>query len=1233
MLKKTYRTLTNDALNSTYADYRYAGNTPALVGAREAMEEIRGKTNDGKLTFSDYKTEVSKALYSGDQHDIPQVQQAAQEIRQKVLDPIKERAQSTKGSDGTPMMSEGDLFPKGDQSFFPRTWDRVKVAAKRTEFVRKVADWLESEQAKKAATQDRISTIAAKRDTVIAQLKKIESRQATNARRQAESAAQLKERTVELNGADKRSDTLADRQAETSHNLSEVEEFVSTMKGQASSPEMQAQIKELSDRAVELRAAERRSGANQSSFADQDREEVAGTFGDGDFRKAAEVYVGKRNLPKSRDFLQYLKDGGGVVGEPDEKEALKDARRPGLIRKDRKSIPGIDGKGVVRDADDWGEKLAEDFPHAFPNGRPDRTEVLGMMRDAASGKDPWFMHTDERGAPDEASRIAGHVNYLDDLFRHLGVTAPDDMHELAATLAGHRAVSAEDIERALKEQEAAKDLPSSDKLHDMARSINEDKGRTAEDLEHESHEQAEVGADIPPAARRMAAESMLNAQLEARQHIRDLATRGRTEADALDKQRVRTGIRESEAGVAVNRSESRFEQLKERERQQQISADLLDAARENAQKMHDDLTAKLEDEVRGWQGKSSAEAIKALAARDEAERVRSLKMDAGVYEGKGKRLTSADSAVNTAIKNISDSDRNLSRQELESRAHETADRILSSPDGRLNYENGGMGPDHGGSGDQVRSSLNKRAFAIPTHLVADFVNHDTEHAIQSLLRGVIPDILLTDRFGDTAMESVMRKVNEDYAKLGEGASEKRARALEARRQNDIRDIAAIRDRVKGVYGWSPDPRLRQAARVAGVFRNWNALADLGTSVVNRMGDLTGGVFRFGFDGMFKNAWAPYFRGLTGMSKEDFVGAARRQAKAMHIGVEGHLGHMSHTISDALDSYQPGSKFERTLGVAADRSMLINMHSQWTDEVKMMTTPAAAAEFLHIAERISNGTATAKEAERMASANITSDRARQIWGEYSKDGGGQKIDGVHMPNTAAWDPMARQSFESAMAREVDAVVLTSGQEKPLWLSHPILGLIGQFKGFTSAAHEKILIANLQQRDARTLQGLFASVAMGMVSYRLYTLLAGQQASDRPQDWIKEGISRSAVSGWITDMNAMQARFTGGKTDLYRAIGADRPLSRHDQRSALSELLGPTYSRLEGLANAVGDASMTKPNGQTEWNATDTHKIRQMAWMQNIFFLRQLLDKAEDGINNSLGIKPLDRTPKAFVKPAN
>jgi hypothetical protein len=194
-------------------------------------------------------------------------------------------------------------------------------------------------------------------------------------------------------------------------------------------------------------------------------------------------------------------------------------------------------------------------------------------------------------------------------------------------------------------------------------------------------------------------------------------------------------------------------------------------------------------------------------------------------------------------------------------------------------------------------------------------------------------------------------------------------------------------------------------------------------------------------------------------------------------------------------------------------------------------------------------------------------------------------------------------------------VTPGHEKPLAFSNPILSLLGQFKSYVAATHERILIPALQRRDAATLSGLFSAVGMGMLSYTLYSVVSGRPLSERPQDWIKEGISRSGVLGWFDEANnSVLAKLSSGKLDIYRAIGADRPLSRMQQRSAAAALLGPTMGKVDGMFATSGAAF------RGEWSQSDTTRLRRFLPLQNLFYLRNLLNVAEDGVNSALGVPP-------------
>jgi hypothetical protein len=934
--KRRYIMKTRSAVEKAYV--KYLGVQGQQFARQKAV--YRGMMGvPDKLNLADFKRQVYLANTMSDQHQIPEVAEAAREIRQNVYEPVMKLAQSIKGPDGKPMLGEELSAPAGDQSFAPRIWNREAVNANPRAFVKKVEAWLTQQQQEHEAIKARLAPIQERHEKLVDALAKLDGRIATNKQRIVKTGAALKERGMETNRATDRVETLEERNQKIDAGVSELEEFLAETKSAVEAP----------------------------------------------------------------------------------------------------------------DADPF-----------------DREQYDNLQRDVAN----------------------------------------------------------------------------------------------------------------------------------------------------LKASKASNTIRVNEAGVPVSASESRFMDLADRQSRYQVMQDLLDRARGNAEQERVRLRGKMEDEVGKWKGKTSEEAIAALKGRAEAERVRGLKQEAGVYEGKGDRLASADSAVDRAVKAMLAREER-SPQEIHSLANEIKHRIDVSPDGRLPYDAPTGGPEMGSPGvkNDTRGSLNGRDFAIPTKDALDFIHTDPEHTIPAYLRTILPDLRLTERFGDVNMTEQFKKINEDYdQKIDQAKSDKVVAKLQAQRAAEIRDIAATRDRIRGTYGLPSTTVQRNMGRVARAVGNWNVGAFLGTSVINRFQDMANATARRGFMGYMQDGFVPYFQGLL---KANAGSAAQRQAmKDLGVGVDTTMGHIASQFWDVAEDHLPGNRVERGLRSGASLAMVVTGHGPWTDMNKQIAGMAASADLLRTAGRIAKGTASERDIRIMAHAGIDPNMAARISAAF--EDGHTVVGDSKIPNSGEWkDRTAATAFEAAIQKDADIAVITPGAEKPLFLSDPVMGLLGQFKGFTMAAQERILISNLQEADGRTLQGFFHMLAMGMLSYRLYTLAAGQPVSDRPQDWLKEAVTRSGALGWMSDANQIQAKFFGGKTDAWNLIGANRPVSRTAALSAPEQLLGPAYSLFSGLAHAATNASFHA------WSAQDTHRIRQAMFLQNLAFFRRLLDKAEDGFNEYIGVKPMNR----------
>lgn len=630
----------------------------------------------------------------------------------------------------------------------------------------------------------------------------------------------------------------------------------------------------------------------------------------------------------------------------------------------------------------------------------------------------------------------------------------------------------------------------------------------------------------------------------------------------------------------------------------------LDAATER----HDSLRADLEKAVLEWEGKSTREAKSAIKARTKAEEGRAP-------DATG-RLAAADPAIDTAIARILGSNQRLSRQELEDLANEVTNRIIGSPDGRLPYETPSTGGDGGSAGSKPRGPLASREFMIPDEMIREFLDRDIANTLDLYLRTMVPDVLLTKKFGDTRMTEALRKIDDDYSKLAAAAKSDAARAkLEKQRQADIETLADLRDRVRGTLGFSSTGFARKLGRTAATVAKLDVLTNLGGVVLSSLPDLAGLQWRYGFATTFRKAWAPMLKSLTDPELKRALAKHRQQLRAIGVGAETYLNLRGPSMGDVADIYRPTTRLERGVNYATSKFQLFNVLSWWTDQTKFMAGTMASQEIGDAALKLAAGKATKKQIRNLAESGIDGAMAQRISAMLQSDGGSDMVKGVRLPNTEKWaDAGAREAFEGAVARDVDLMIITPGAEKPIIMSkYPALNLILQYRGFVAAAHERLLVRGMMQRDINVLHGLASGIVLGALAEYASSVAAGRDTPESTADWVKVGINRSGALGWYSDGNSTMEKLTG--LDMFRAIGATRKDARYISRSKLAALLGPTAGKVESIMKVAGDAA------QGKWTAGDTKAIRRLMIGQNLFYIRRQLDKLEGGFNEAIGVEPL------------
>ena len=532
------------------------------------------------------------------------------------------------------------------------------------------------------------------------------------------------------------------------------------------------------------------------------------------------------------------------------------------------------------------------------------------------------------------------------------------------------------------------------------------------------------------------------------------------------------------------------------------------------------------------------------------------------------------------------------RQDYESIAKSIAQRIQGSPDGRLPYDwkMGDGSNSRGISGTALRGPLRNRVFQIEDEIVEEFLENDIEMLGGRYLQNVAGDIELVRKFGDVNMTNEMKRIEDWYAnKLNDKTlTEKQLIKLNKQRISDSRDIAGMRDRIRGVYGFSEDNIWTRMARSS---RDLNYLRLLGGVTVSSLPDVSRVFMAEGFAKTFQSGLGPLIKN----TKTFKVAASELQRYG--VGTDAIMSGKSDIIADVGDYAQGGTIIERGLRSASSKFGKINFLDHWTAGMKQLHA-------VTMQTSIFDGLKKGVFDKRLARLGIDEQSAKDMYKQVVKHG--KKEDGVWITNAKNWDrPDLERMWGAAVRKESDRVILIPGQEKPLFMSTEMGKTVGQFRSFILSATQRVFIAALQNQDHNAVGGLASLVGMGMFTYYLKQSIAGRAVSDDPAVWVTEGIDRSGAIGVIGEITNTIEKISGNSLGLRPLLGIDAPASKQVSRTVSESLLGPTFGSLLSTTVAATNA-ITSEDEMTE---ADVRTLRRLIPLQNLFYIRKGLDEVQ------------------------
>lgn len=532
--------------------------------------------------------------------------------------------------------------------------------------------------------------------------------------------------------------------------------------------------------------------------------------------------------------------------------------------------------------------------------------------------------------------------------------------------------------------------------------------------------------------------------------------------------------------------------------------------------------------------------------------------------------------------------------ELQSIASEITDRVLSHEDRGAVYRPVAI----------KRGPLKELTLTIPTEQIEEFLEKDAERVARIYHRVMSTDVEMTRMFGSPDMSETLQKIRDEYNILRRDVdSEAELAKLDKRMDRDLRDLTAVRDRIRGTYAMPDNPRgiLYRTVRAT---KTLNYLRLLGGMTISALPDMMRPVFVHGPMRVMRAGLVPLVSNMKG------VKLSANEAKIAGAALEMTLDNRAMQMADVADEFGYGTKFERGLDAATSKFGLLSLMSPWNDALKKFSGIITQTRTLEAVGKWGDDSISKREIERLAFLGIDRNMAGRINAQFREFGEDQGT--LKWANTEAWsDTEAAEFYRAALGKEIDVTIVTPSQEKPLWMSSQLGQVIGQFQSFTVASMQRVLLAGLQQRDTAALAGLIGMTGFGMLAYVLKNMLyfgvndGITELSDDPQQWIMEGLDRSGALGYAFTFDRALDVASRGNVSVRAAVGGEE-LSRFKQRQGVTGLLGPTVAGMQDLAIATG----AMVSGEV--SESDIHAMRRLVPTQNIFYWRWLFDEAEEGL---------------------
>ena len=487
---------------------------------------------------------------------------------------------------------------------------------------------------------------------------------------------------------------------------------------------------------------------------------------------------------------------------------------------------------------------------------------------------------------------------------------------------------------------------------------------------------------------------------------------------------------------------------------------------------------------------------------------------------------------------------------------------------------------------KAAGSTRSRTLSVPDRLMKDYLESDANYVLQRHIREASAEVELTRAFGNKSLEKQLKDIQDEYDALMRQNPKDQAKLAKAR-DNDIRDITALRDRLSGTYGMPDDPS-SFFVRAGAFLRSANFVTKLGGMTVSAIPDLARGVMVNGFG----NTMRGYSALIT---RSPAFKASRAEQLKMAVGLETILHTRARTMGDLVDSSARTTAVEAGMERVTDAFGKLTLMGHFDDMNKSVNGMITS-------DGILSGAFTGR---RLAKLGINDNMAARIRSEFEKHG--EVINGWHIGNFEKWDDQhVAGVFQSAVLKDVNNTVITPGiGDTPLWASTPLGKTIFQFKSFATASYNRATLGGLQEGTGQFYYGTAFQIGLGALTYALKQSANGKEVDWSPQKLTIEGIDRSGILGPLMEYNNMAEKATGGMVGLGALLGTGTQ-SRYASRGFIGSALGPTF----GLLDTITDVTAGVLNGDAGDRVL--HNVRTLLPGNNLFWIAPLINQVDPGL---------------------